>query len=208
MRLLLITPFVLAILLSPFLFVLPPANSFYSFDIIQKIHSDGNGFFCAMHVLFCHNDIFHRNLLVIHFMLNRLTPLVGSLLARHFNCQMREPAVRCCAMPMFHFCRNVDAVARFHFYRLFSFFLIITASCHADKNLSATAFCVMDVPVIAASRFKCYIKYANLLCRYRCKITLSDKIPGKSIVWLSDRKYHRFGMRTHCLVFIRKISFA
>ena len=66
----------------------------------------------------------------------------------------------------------------------------------------------MDVPVIAASRFKCYIKYANLLCRYRCKITLSDKIPGKCIVWLSDRKYHRFGMCTHCLIFIRKIAFA
>ena len=109
-----------------------------------------------MHVLFCHNDIFHRNLLVIHFMLNRLTPLVGSLLARHFNCQMREPAVRCSSMPMFHFCQNIDAVARFHLYRFFSFFLIITASCHADKDLSATAFCVMDVPVIAALNWTPY----------------------------------------------------
>lgn len=53
-------------------------------------------------------------------------------------------------MPVFYFCRNIDTISRFHFYCFFSFFLIVSTSCNADKDLSASAFCMMNVPVISA----------------------------------------------------------
>ena len=65
-------------------------------------------------------------------------------------------------VPVFDFRRNIDAVARLHLDCLFAFFLIVTAACHADKDLSAAILCMMDVPVIAAARFKSYIENANL----------------------------------------------
>ena len=106
----------------------------------------------------------------ILFIADRLAPLVGGLLAGYFYCQMAEPAVRCGTVPVFHTCRDVDAVARFHLDGFFSFFLIVTASCHAYQDLSAAALCVMDVPVVTTSRFECYIEDTNLAGRYRCQI--------------------------------------
>ena len=98
----------------------------------------------------------------IFFIRYRLTPLIGGFLARYLNGKMTEPAVSCGAMPMLYFCRNVDAVARLHLNCLFAFFLIVTASCHTDKNLSTAIFCVVNVPVVAAARFKSHIENANL----------------------------------------------
>ena len=59
-------------------------------------------------------------------------------------------------------CRNIDTISRFHFYCFFSFFLIVSTSCNADKNLSASAFCMMNMPVIPATRFKSHIENSNL----------------------------------------------
>ena len=53
-------------------------------------------------------------------------------------------------MPVFHFCRNIDAVAWLHFYSIFTFYLIISSSGNAYQNLSASTFCMMDMPVISA----------------------------------------------------------
>ena len=66
---------------------------------------------------------------------------------------------------------------------------------------------MMNMPVIPASGFKCHVENANLLYGYRSKETLSDKIFCKCIIWLSNRKNHRFRMRSHILIFIWKISF-
>ena len=51
-------------------------------------------------------------------------PLCGCFFARNFYCQMREPAVLCCAMPMLHTGRNVYAVTRLHRNRFLAPFLI------------------------------------------------------------------------------------
>lgn len=88
--------------------------------------------------------------LTIFLVCYRLAPLIGCLLARYFHCQMAEPAIRCSAMPMLNLCRNVDAVARFQFDCFLALFLIISTSGYAYKNLSATALCMMDMPVVPA----------------------------------------------------------
>ena len=85
-------------------------------------------------------------LLICHW----LAPFIRYLLARYFNCQMWEPAVRCCSVPMLNFCWNINAVPWIEFYSLFSFFLIVTTSSYAYKNLSAATLRVMYMPVISA----------------------------------------------------------
>ena len=69
---------------------------------------------------------------------------------------MRKPFIRCCAMPVFYFCRNINAVAWLHFYSFFTFCLIISSSCNAYQNLSASTFCMMDMPVISALNWTPY----------------------------------------------------
>jgi len=110
-------------------------------------------------------------------------------------------------MPVLHFCRNIDAVTRFHFYSFFTFFLIISSSGNTYQDLPASTFCMMDVPVISASRFKCHIKNSNLRSRDWCKKTSAGKILCKAIVWCTDWKYHLFSMRTHRFLFVWQISF-
>ena len=111
---------------------------------------------------------------------------------------------------MFHFCRNVDAVARFHFYRLFSLFLIITASCHADKNLPAAGFRVVDVPVVAAAGFKGNVgqKQAGFGVGQRVQERLANEKLGvsgvcctssKNILLLKSMFIHT--LHTCCLLF-------
>ena len=53
-------------------------------------------------------------------------------------------------MPVFHFCRNIDAVAWLHFYSFFTFHLIISSSGNTYQDLSTSTFCMMDMPVISA----------------------------------------------------------
>ena len=75
---------------------------------------------------------------------------------------------------MLNFCWNINAVARIEFYSLFSFFLIVTTSRYAYKNLSAATLCVMYMPVISTARFKCYIKISHLTGRYSGLLYTSD----------------------------------
>lgn len=53
-------------------------------------------------------------------------------------------------MPMFYLSRNVDAVAWIHLNCRLALLLIVSASTDTYKDLSATALCVMDVPVVTA----------------------------------------------------------
>ena len=100
--------------------------------------------------------------LTIFLVCYRLAPLIGCLLARYFHCQMAEPAIRSSAMPMLNLCRNIDAVTRFQLDCFLALFLIISTSGYAYKNLSATALCMMDMPVVPAARLKCDSEDSNL----------------------------------------------
>ena len=107
---------------------------------------------------------------------------------------------------MLNLCRNVDAVAQFQLDGFFAFLLIISTSGYAYKNLSATALCMVDMPVVPAARLKCDIEDSNLTGGYRCQIALSDEILCTCIVWLSNWEYHFLCMRTHRWIFVRQIA--
>ena len=84
-------------------------------------------------------------------------PFVFGVLARTFDCQMREPAVCLCAVPMLNPCRNCDNIAGLKTLRFLAVLLIPAFSVGAEKQLSAAARCLMNVPVVSAAGFKCYI---------------------------------------------------
>ena len=86
-------------------------------------------------------------------------------------------------MPVLDLSRNIDAIAQFHFDRRLAFFLIITAPGNANNNLTATVFGMMNVPIVAASWFKCDVVDVDLTRRNRSKIAFADKILCKTIVW-------------------------
>ena len=69
---------------------------------------------------------------------------------------MAEPAVRSCAVPVLYLSRNVDAVAWIHLNCRLALLLIISASTDTYKDLSATALCVMDMPVVTAVNWTPY----------------------------------------------------
>lgn len=102
--------------------------------------------------------------------INSFKPFVRTVFSRYLDCQMREPAVRGCTMPVLHACRNVDAVTGVHWGGVFPPFLIKPSPCDTNQNLAAPFVCVMDMPVIAASGFKSDIEYADLLRRNRSQI--------------------------------------
>ena len=86
----------------------------------------------------------------IYFVGYRFTPLVGTFLARDFNCEMREPLRRSGTVPMLNPGRDVNAVARLHLYGFSALFLIISVAADAHKNLSAATLCVMYMPVVCS----------------------------------------------------------
>lgn len=57
-------------------------------------------------------------------------------------------------MPVFDLGRNVYNIAGDEQLRGLARFLIVASSCHADKNLPAAGFRVVDVPVVAAAGLK------------------------------------------------------
>lgn len=85
---------------------------------------------------------------------NGLTPFVGVLFAGTSMARMGEPGIRSGTVPVFDFRRNIDAVARLHLDGFFAFLLIVAASGHAYKDLSAAALCVVDMPVVGGSRVR------------------------------------------------------
>jgi len=78
---------------------------------------------------------------------HRFQPLRRGVLAGNFNGQVGKPAVLCRAVPVLYLSRNVDAVAWIHLNCRLALLLIVSASTDTYKDLSATALCVMDVPV-------------------------------------------------------------
>lgn len=105
-------------------------------------------------------------------------------------------------MPVLYTCQNVDAVAWFHLNRFFSFFLIIPTPGCTDQYLPSAALCMVDMPVVSASRFEGHIKYTYLRSRNRSEKALSRKILCISIVRCPYRKYHFSGMCPHSFIFI------
>lgn len=69
-------------------------------------------------------------------------------------------------MPVLYLSRNVDAVAWIHLNCRLALLLIVSASTDTYKDLSATALCVMDMPVVTATRLKCHVEHSNLTSRY------------------------------------------
>ena len=57
-------------------------------------------------------------------------------------------------MPMLHTSRNRDHISRPQALRPFSILLIPTLAINTDQDLSAAAFGMVDVPVVAAPGFK------------------------------------------------------
>ena len=101
---------------------------------------------------------------------------------------MLEPAVWRCAMPMLYINWYVNAIARFHFDGVLAQFLIITSASHTNQNLSAAARCMVDMPIIAATRLERDVKNINLLLRQRLQIALSGEILRIIIICLPNRK--------------------
>ena len=89
---------------------------------------------------------------------------------------MLEPAVWRCAMPMLYISWYVNAIARFHFDGVLAQFLIIASASHTNQNLPAAARCMVDMPIIAATRLERDVKNINLLLRQRLQIALSGEI--------------------------------
>ena len=79
--------------------------------------------------------------------------LVGLRIA--FDSQMREPAVRGRSVPMHHIRCYFDHIAGFKPPSRFAFLLIVAFTTDTDKQLSSG----MAVPVIAASRLECHVRY-------------------------------------------------
>ena len=138
---------------------------------------------------------------------NGLTPFVGVLFARNFDGEMGEPGIRSGTVPVFDFRRNIDAVARLHLDGFFAFLLIVAASGHAYKDLSAAALCVVDMPVVAAAGFEGHIEHTDLFGGYRCEIALTDEVFCEGVIRGADREDHGLCMGSHGLVLVRKIAF-
>lgn len=96
-------------------------------------------------------------------------------------------------MPVFYFCRNIDTISRFHFYCFFSFFLIVSTSCNADKDLSASAFCMMNMPVIPALNWTTPSQspgFTGLNTIQNCVFcTLFDEVLLLSTIFLAYNQY-------------------
>lgn len=86
-------------------------------------------------------------------------------------------------MPVFNAGGDFDDCAWSHFNRLFSPFLIPAAAANADQSLSTAAFCVMDMPVVAAAWFEGHVEDGQIALTNRSNPALLAEILGKAIVW-------------------------
>ena len=70
---------------------------------------------------------------------------------------MRKPAVLLCTVPVLYALGDNDDRTGYKAYCGLAVFLIPALACGTDKELTSAFFSVVDMPVIAASRLKCYI---------------------------------------------------
>ena len=127
---------------------------------------------------------------VVFFVGDRLQPFVGSVFARDFKGEMRKPTVGCRPMPMLHVGRNVNDIARKQLHGCFAFFLIPSATGHAHQHLPAAFRGMVNVPIVAATRFESHIVERNLFAGNRSKVAIADEIFGVCRIRLADRKNH------------------
>ena len=87
-------------------------------------------------------------------------------------------------------CANHESLAAPCQCSRFPFFLIPSASGNTDEHLSS-AFCgVVNMPVVAAPRFKGHIGYIDLLPGNGCEVAVAGEVHGICIVRFSDRENH------------------
>ena len=100
-----------------------------------------------------------------------LAPLIRcSLLHIFMICQVLEPRVFLCSVPVFHFCRDGDDGAGSHLDGFFTPFLIPATAGNANQHLHLL---VVNVPVVAATRLEGDVHDATTDI---CQITLTDEI--------------------------------
>ena len=109
---------------------------------------------------------------------------------------MGKPTVGSGSMPMLHTGRYVDYRPREHLLSRLSPFLIPATSSHTDEHLSSALGGMMNVPVVAATRFEGDIGDGNLLIGNSCQITVAFEIEGENAAneWLepvSDEAYEK-----------------
>ena len=103
---------------------------------------------------------------------------------------MREPAVGRSAVPVLHPRGDVDHVAGAQFLCRLAPLLVKPSTSHADEDLSATAFGVMDMPVVAAARLKRHVEDADLLGGKGREVALTDKELREGVIGGTDRENH------------------
>ena len=95
---------------------------------------------------------------------------------------------------MFHTGRDVNDRPRENLLSRLSPFLIPASTCHTDKHLSSSPGGLMDVPVVAATRFKGNIDNGDLLVGNLCKITIPFEISCIFFSLSADCRFHQSGL--------------
>ncbi len=112
----------------------------------------------------------------IFFIRNWLQPFVGGVLAWHFNSEVGKPAVLRCTVPMLDTSRDFDHIASFQGLCRLACFLIPALAGGAQKDLPAALIGLMNVPVVAAARFKGYIADEHPFLGQDIQIALTHEI--------------------------------
>ena len=100
----------------------------------------------------------------VHGIVHGLEPFVRAVLAGHLDREVAEPAVGRGAVPVLYAGRDIDSVAGIQLNGILALLLIIAAAGNAYEDLSAAAFGVVDMPVVASARLEGDVINADLTC--------------------------------------------
>src|SRR5574344_2021373 len=109
-------------------------------------------------------------------------------------------------MPMLHTGRYVNDSPRENLLCRLSPFLIPATSSHTDKHLSSAFGGMMNVPVVAATRFEGDIGNGNLFAGNTCQITVSLEILGIGSIGFANGENHLL-LETSLRIFQRHVFF-
>ena len=135
-----------------------------------------------------------------------LKPLVGSILACNLEGKVGKPTVGSSSVPVLHIGGNVDDCSRENLLRRLSLLLIPASTRHTDKHLSSALGCMMNVPIVAATRFEGNIGNGNLLIGNTCQITVALEIPCIGSIGLANGENHLL-LETSLRIFQRRVFF-
>ena len=110
---------------------------------------------------------------------------------------VREPAVFGSAMPVLDACRDHYCVAFVQLAGFFAPFLIPAAAADAQQHLSAAFVGMMDMPVVAAARFKRHVGDEQSFAEHRIQIALTDEILPQRHHWACPARTCRHGSADH-----------